>query len=131
MVDKTVADVKHLREGGFILIEGSPCRVDRVTVSTSGKHGHAKVRVDAIGLLDGTRRSIIKPAGESVDVPIVEKKRAQVVAVLGPEKVQLMDMETYDVFELDVPEERKKDVKQGEEIDYFTVVGIKTLKQLK
>jgi translation initiation factor 5A len=130
MADKTIADIKHLKEGGFVLLDGAPCRVDKVTISTSGKHGHAKVRLDAIGLFDGTRRSIIKPSHDSVEVPIVEKKEAQVVAVMG-DKVQLMDTQSYEVFELDVPAERKEDVRQGENIYYYTVLDIKTLKELK
>jgi translation initiation factor 5A len=131
VADKTTTDIKHLKEGGFVLLDGVPCKVDRVTISTSGKHGHAKVRLDAIGLFDGTRRSIIKPSHDTVEVPIVEKKEAQVVAVLGDNRVQLMDTQSYEVFEADVPEERKDDVRQGENIYYYTVLDVKTLKELK
>ena len=42
-----------------------------------------------------------------------------------------MDMETYEVFELDIPEEMRGQVQAGTEMNYFEVVGIKTLKQLK
>lgn len=42
-----------------------------------------------------------------------------------------MDLNDFSVFELDIPEKRKEEIKQGEEVDYFEVVGIKTLKQLK
>lgn len=124
-------DIKHLKEGGFVVIDGVPCKVDRVQVSTSGKHGHAKVRLEAIGLFDGVRKSIIKPAGDVVEVPIVEKKQAQVTAILGDSKAQLMDMASFEYFEVEIPEERKDDIRQGEEIYYYEVMGIKTLKQLK
>jgi translation initiation factor 5A len=125
-----VTTIKDLRENGFVLIDGAPCRVEKVQVSTSGKHGHAKVRIDAIGLLDGTRRSLVAPAHENVEVPIVLKKNAQVLAITG-NRAQLMDMDNYDQFELDMPEERKEDITAGGEIDYYEVVGIKTLKKLK
>jgi len=119
-----------LKPGGFVLIDDAPCRVEKVTISSSGKHGAAKARIEAIGLLDGRRRSIVKPAGESVDVPIINKKNAQVLAIVG-EKVQLMDMSDYSVFELPIPEEMKGKLKAGEEIPYFEVVGIKTIKPIK
>lgn len=125
-----VTTIKDLRENGFVTIDGVPCRVDKVQVSTSGKHGHAKVRLDAIGLLDNVRRSLVAPAHENVEVPIVLKKMAQVLAVTG-NKAQLMDMENYDQFELDIPENRTSDVVAGGEIDYYEVMGIRTLKQLK
>ncbi len=129
-MDKTTTEINHLKEGGFILIDDVPCKVDRVTISTSGKHGHSKVRVDAIGLMDGTRRSIIKPGGETVQVPIVEKKNGQVISIAG-NKAQIMDLTDFSVFELDIPPEKKDKVRQGEEIFYFTVGEIKTLKELK
>jgi translation initiation factor 5A len=129
-MEKTNTGIKNLKPNGFVMIDDAPCRVEKVHVSSSGKHGHSKVRVDAIGLLDDTRRSIIKPADDVVDIPIVVKKKAQVLAVVG-KKAQLMELSDYSNFELDIPEERKDDVKQGEEIDYYEVCDIKTLKQLK
>ena len=107
--------IKDLRENGFVLIDGVPCRVDKVQISTSGKHGHAKVRLEAIGLFDNTRRSLIAPAHENVEVPMVLKKMAQVLAVTGS-RAQLMDTENYDQFELDIPDERKGNVIAGGEI---------------
>ena len=129
-MEKTTVVIKQLKPNNFVLIEGVPCRVEKVTVSTSGKHGAAKARVEAIGLLDGRRRSIVKPADENVEVPIVLRKNAQVLAILG-EKVQLMDLGDYSVFELEIPEEMKGEIKPGEEIVYFEVAGVKTLKRIK
>jgi translation initiation factor 5A len=129
-LEKITTTIKELKPNGFVIIDGAPCRVERVDISKSGKHGAAKARVDAIGLLDDKRRSLVKPADDTVDVPIVTKKRAQVLAILG-DKAQIMDLSDYSVFELDIPEERKSAIKQGEEIDYFEVCDIRTLKVLK
>jgi translation initiation factor 5A len=129
-MQKTVAVIKDLKPNGFVIIDGAVCRVERVQVSTSGKHGHAKVRLDGIGLFDNTRRSIIAPSHENVEVPIVEKKRGQVISITGS-KSQIMDLTDYSVMEMDIPEERKDKIKQGEEIDYFEVLDVKTLKELK
>jgi translation initiation factor 5A len=72
-LDKTTASLKDLKPNGFVLIDDAPCRVEKVQVSSSGKHGAAKCRVDALGLLDNRRRSIVKPADDTIDVPIVTK----------------------------------------------------------
>lgn len=127
---KTSANISKLKSGGFILIDDIPCRVDKVQTSSSGKHGHAKVRVEAIGILDGRRRSIVKSSGKTVDVPIINKRMAQVLSIAG-DNAQLMDMQTYEVFELPIPEELKDTIQAGTEINYFEVVGKKTLKQIK
>ena len=127
---KTTANISKLKSGGFVLIDGVPCRVDKVQTSSSGKHGHAKVRVDAIGVLDGKRKSMVKPSGENVDVPIINRHIAQVLAIVG-DNAQLMDMKTYEVFELPIPEELRGTLESGKEINYFEIVGTKTLKQIK
>ena len=129
-MQKTIAIIKDLKPNGFVIIDGAVCRVERVQISTSGKHGHAKVRLDGIGLFDNTRRSVIAPSHENVEVPIVEKKRGQVVSITG-NKAQIMDLTDYSVMEMDIPEERKDKIRQGEEIDYFEVLDVKTLKELK
>lgn len=129
-MEKTTAAIKELKPGSFVLIEEAPCKVEKVLISVSGKHGAAKARVEAIGLLDNRRRSVVKPADEEIDVPIILKKRAQLLAIVG-NKAQLMDMETYEVFELDIPEELKGQVQAGTEMNYFEVADVRTLKQLK
>jgi len=129
-LEKTTTVIKNLKKGSFILIDDDPCRVESISSGKSGKHGASKTRVEGIGLFDGRRRSIVKPSGDKVDVPIINKKKAQVLAISG-NRVQLMDLSDYSMFELDIPEELKDKLNSGEEINYYELVGIRTLKQLK
>lgn len=126
----TRTGIKDLKPGSFVIIDDVPCRVEKVQVSTSGKHGASKVRIEAMGLLDDRRRSMIAPSHDEISVPIILKKQAQVLAVVG-NKAQLMDLTTYETIELDISEEIKDKVQPGGEIAYFEVIGIRTLKQLK
>lgn len=123
-------EIKDLKKGSYVSIDGVPCKVDEISISKSGKHGHAKVRVDAIGLLDGVRRSIVKPADARVEVPMVVKKKAQVLAIIG-NKAQLMSLDDYSMIELDIPEELQGKLKEGEEIFFFEIDSLRTLKQIK
>jgi len=129
-LEKTTTIIKNLKKGHYVLIDDVPCRVDSISSSKSGKHGASKTRVEAIGLLDGRRKSLVKPSGDSVDVPIVNRKKAQVLALVG-EKAQLMDLSDYSMFELEIPEELKGKLKSGEEVNYYELAGIRTLKPLK
>ena len=122
--------IKNLKKGDFVLIDNVPCKVESVSTSVSGKHGAAKTRVEAIGLFDKRRRSIVKPADEEVEVPLLLRKKAQVLAIIQ-DKVQLMDLETYETFELEIPEEKKGKFDVGDEIFYYEIMGIRTLKELK
>lgn len=95
-------DAGSLKEGSFVVIDEEPCKIVEVEKSKPGKHGSAKVRITAIGIFDGVKRSMVVPVDQKVDVPIIEKKVAQVISIT-PTGVQLMDLSSYEVFE--VPKE--------------------------
>ncbi|ADC64390.1 translation initiation factor eIF-5A [Ferroglobus placidus DSM 10642] len=119
---KEQVEVRQLREGGYIVIDDEPCEIVSISVSKPGKHGAAKARIDAIGIFDGQKRSIVQPVTAKVYVPIVERKRAQVINVTN-NIAQLMDLETYETFEIEVPESLKEKVKPGEEVIYIESLG--------
>ena len=112
---------KTMRPGRFILIDGVPCRVVNVETSAPGKHGSAKVRITAIGIFDGSKRTLLKPGDADVEAPMILKKRAQVVSVTD-KTAQLMDLETYETFELPIPEDIKN-IKAGGEVEIIESMG--------
>ncbi|MCD6573151.1 MAG: translation initiation factor IF-5A [Thermoplasmata archaeon] len=119
---KEVAEVRELKENRYIIIDNEPCKIVSITTSKPGKHGEAKARIDAIGVFDGQKRSVVFPVRHKVQIPVIDKRVAQVVAIMG-DKVQLMDMETYETFEMDIPDEFKDKLKEGEEIQYIQAMG--------
>jgi translation initiation factor 5A len=129
-MEKTTTIVKKLKPGSFVIIDDAACKVTNIVLSAPGKHGAVKARIEAVGLLDERKRSIVMPGDESIDVPIIAKRSAQVLALVG-ERVQLMNLTDYSVFELPIPEELKGKLKAGEEVSYYEVLGQRTLKPLK
>ncbi len=122
--------IKNLKPGKYCIIDGEPYKVLSMTTSVAGKHGGAKARLEAIGVFDNKKRSIVKPASYELDIPIVDKRNAQVVAMAG-ETAQLMDLETYDTFDAVVPEELKDQIKQGGEIQYWVLMGRKMIVSIR
>lgn len=119
-----VVEVKALKVGKFVMIDGEPCRIVGIQTAKTGKHGSAKARVEAIGLLDNQKRSFVRPVESKIDIPIIERKTAQVLAFMG-DVVQLMDLATYETFELPKPkpEEIEGVLVEGGEVDYLEAVG--------
>ena len=105
------------------------CSVSGTQTSRPGKHGHAKVRLQAIGLLDGKKREIVMPGHDQVDVPIIEKKNAQVLSVTS-DSCNVMDMETYETFDLDIPKDLKSEVHEGCVVLYWLIMDDKVIKQV-
>jgi len=42
-----------------------------------------------------------------------------------------MDLETYETFDMEIPEELKAEVKEGKEVLYWTIMGGRVIKQVK
>jgi translation initiation factor 5A len=117
-------DLGALRVGSYIIIDGEPCKIVNYTKSKPGKHGAAKARIVAIGVFDESKRTIVKPVSAQVEVPLIEKKTGQVIALL-PSAVQLMDLETYGMTEAPYPEdeELKSKLASGVEVEYWQILG--------
>ena len=114
--------VNEIGKGSFIIIDGVPCKVVDIETSAPGKHGSAKNRITAIGIFDGQKKTLLKPAHTDVEVPDIRKKRAQVVS-MTENSVQLMDLETYEMYDSAIPEELKKTIKAGAEVEVLEAMG--------
>lgn len=117
-------DLGELKVGSYIIIDGEPCKIVNYTKSKPGKHGAAKARIVAIGVFNEAKKTIVKPVSAQVDVPLIEKKTGQVIALL-PSAVQLMDLETYEMTEAPYPEdeELKSNLASGVEVEYWQILG--------
>jgi translation initiation factor 5A len=125
-MEKKIGTMKDLKVGRYVLIDGEPCRVVNAIHSKPGKHGGAKARIDAVGLFDDQKRNLMGPVSQNVDIPILDKKTAQVLNIVG-DKVHLMDMTTYETFELPLPEDLKGELNEGVEVLCMTCMGKKKI----
>lgn len=118
----------ELKEGNFIIVDGAPCIVRGVEISKTGKHGASKCRIEAIGLLDDKKRVFVKPGGDRLEVPLVEKKRGQVLTV--GEKASIMDIDSYETLEVVISSDVKDSVKEGVQVEYWDIEGAKIIKRV-
>ena len=119
-----------MKKGSYIVMDGHACKVTDTATSRPGKHGHAKVRITAVGLIDGKKRVEVMPGHDNVEVPVVDKRTAQVLSING-DMANVMDAESYETFDLQIPEELKPEVVEGCEVLYWVILDDKVMKQLK
>ena len=119
-----------IKPGNYIIMEGVACKAVDISTSKPGKHGSAKARIVSMGLIDNKKREMVCPASDSVEVPIVEKKNAQVLFVNG-DNANVMDQESYESFDMKIPEELQGQVREGVEILYWIILDEKVMKQVK
>jgi translation initiation factor 5A len=101
-----------------------------MNISRPGKHGHAKVNMFAVGILDGRKRNIVMPAHDNVEVPVIDKRNAQVLSIHG-DIANVMDAETYETFDLKIPEELKPELAEGMTVLYWVILADKVMKKIK
>lgn len=124
---KELAEVRTLRVNRYMIIDDEPCKIMSISTSKPGKHGEAKARIEAIGVFDGQKRSVVHPVKHKVHVPIIDKRSAQILSLLGSDTVQLMDLETYETFEMSIPDDLQGKLEPGSEILYLQALGKKKI----
>ncbi len=126
------SEAKSLKPGSYFLIEGEPCRVVSIEKSKPGKHGAAKANIVAVGFFDNRKRNVIMPADRMVDVPLIDKTSATVIADMG-ETYSLMDSETYETYEVPKPadEEIASKIELNAAVEVWNVMDIKIIVRVK
>jgi translation initiation factor 5A len=118
-----------VKAGTTIMVDKSPCTARGNDISKTGKHGASKCRIECIGILDGKKRIVAVPGHERFEVPLIEKKKGQILSVSG-ETANVMDSESFETLEIPVSEEVKQDAQEGKQIEYWIVDGIKIIKRV-
>ena len=116
------------RSGSTILIDNVACVVKSNDISKSGKHGHAKCRVEAVGIIDDKKRVLAVTGADRFEVPIILKNKAQVLNLIE-NGASIMNLESYETLEVKIIEELKGQIKENDNVEYWDVDGIKIIKR--
>lgn len=116
------------RVGTNIIVDGEPCTVKKIDVSKTGKHGHAKCRIEATSILSGSKKVFVIPGHDKLEVPIVNKRKGQVLS-LGSNTISLMDLENFETIDVACSEEIKQEVAENDTVEYWDVEGEKIIKR--
>jgi translation initiation factor 5A len=100
-------EVGNLKIGSYVVVDGVACTVKSIQISRPGKHGHAKSRIEAVAMMDG-----------------------QVISVTD-DSASIMDLKSFETFDLKIPKELKDDVKDGVNVIYWVILKDKVMKQVK
>ena len=126
-MDRKLVHATSLKVGGFVVFDDKACKVTSIEISKTGKHGHAKARIAAVCVTDGSKIIKMFPGHDKVDVPIIEKETAQVLSIAG-NTANVMDMKSYETFDLDIPDDIKDQLNEGDQINYWIILGQKVMR---
>jgi len=85
-----------------MMIKGHPCKVLSISVSKTGKHGHAKCNFIATDIFTGKKYEDMVPSTHGTTVPIVRREDWELIDIEGDE-VTLMDEGGNQKTDLNLP----------------------------
>jgi len=92
----------QIKKGGFIMIKGKPCKVLSISVSKTGKHGHAKCNFLATDIFTGKKLEDMVPSTHGTTVPVVVRADWEIIDIEGDE-LTLMDEGGNQKTDLNLP----------------------------
>lgn len=128
MVAKVI-EATEMRVGTFLMLDGVAHQVKKMDISKTGKHGHAKVRFEAVSVFTGKKKVMVIPGHDKFEVPMIDKRTGQVLSVSG-NTASIMDSENFESLDLEIPEELQGSVTEGSNIEYWDIEGSKLLKRV-
>jgi len=121
-----VIDATQARSGTTILVDGQACTVKSNDISKTGKHGAAKCRIEAIEIFSGKKKIVAVPGHQRFDVPLIEKKKAQVLNV-SETTASIMDLESYETIDVPFLDELKDQLAPEKQVEYWDIEGKKMI----
>ncbi|MEM4641513.1 MAG: translation initiation factor IF-5A [Candidatus Pacearchaeota archaeon] len=119
----------ELKPGTFILLEQEPCTVKSIDISKTGKHGASKCRIEAIGIFDNKKRIVVMPGSERLEIPLIEKKRAQVLSINKEKNMaSVMDLETFETFDIAI--DQGLEIEEKNNVEYWQFGNKKVIKRV-
>ncbi len=122
-----IINATGVRTGTNIILDGQSCTVKKIDISKTGKHGHAKCRIEAVGIISGQKKIMVMPGHERLEVPLIDKRKGQVLSVGS--KVSVMDLESYETLEIDAPDEIKSELQENSNVEYWDIEGQKIIRR--
>jgi len=123
------------------MIKGKPCKVLSISVSKTGKHGHAKCNFLATDIFTGKKLEDMVPSSHGTTVPVVVRNDWEIIDIGDDDELTLMDEggnQKTDVNLPSVPENMAQEIRdmwaEGENQVQVTVqaaVGIEQVVAFK
>lgn len=114
------------KPGTTIMVDGQACTVKSNDISKTGKHGASKCRMECVEIFSGKKKIVAVPGHDRFEVPMVEKKKAQILSV-GETTASVMDLESFETMDMPFMEEVKADLAPEKQVEYWDIEGKKAI----
>lgn len=124
-----VINATEAKVGTTILVDNEAYTVRSNDISKTGKHGASKCRIEAVGVFSDKKKVIAVPGHERFEVPMISKKKAQVLSVADT-TASVMDLESFETIDIAFAEELKDQIAPEQQVEYWDVEGKKMIRRI-
>ena len=130
------AELGSLKIGSYILLpvdnpNAEPCKIVEFDTSKPGKHGAAKARIVVVGIFDKKKYPHVSPVSAQIQIPLIDKRVGSIISKTES-TTQVMDSETFEVFDVSQIEDEVKDnVAQGQDVEYWKLMDRTIIVRIK
>eukprot|EP00940_MAST-03C_sp_MAST-3C-sp2_P001525 g1525.t1 len=94
----------EVKKGTHVMLKGHPCKTVEVSISKTGKHGHAKANITGIDVFTGKKYVEISPTSHNMTSPVMFRSEWMVTDIAMPAGgLTLMDQAGTQREDLDLP----------------------------
>lgn len=68
-----------MRKNGHCMLKGKPCKIVEISVSKTGKHGHAKCAITGVDIFSGKKYEDMCPSTHNMEVPNILRVEYQLL----------------------------------------------------
>ena len=122
-----IINATEARVGTSILLEGEPYTIKKIDISKTGKHGHSKCRIEAVGIINNQKKVFVIPGHDRFEIPMIDKRKGQVLS-LG-DQVSIMDLESFETLDVPCSEEIKSTLEVNSNVEYWDIEEKKIVKR--
>ena len=123
-----IINATEARVGTSILLEGEPYTIKKIDISKTGKHGHSKCRIEAVGIINNQKKVFVIPGHNRLEIPMIDKRKGQVLSK-GENTVSIMDLENFETLDVPCSEEIKSTLEVNSNVEYWDIEGKKMVKR--
>ena len=114
---------QELERGNYFIYNGEPVRVLRKEVIVVGTHSHSKLKIFFQGLREKGERTVTFQHSDRVERIDIIRKLGQVISKTK-NKVQVMDMISYETLDGNAPAEILNNLNEGDNVTFIQLNGI-------
>jgi len=123
-----IINATEARVGTNILLEGEPYTIKKMDISKTGKHGHSKCRIEAVGIINNQKKVFVVPGHNRLEIPMVDKRKGQVLST-AENTVSIMDLENFETLDVPCSDEIKSTLEPNSNVEYWDIEGKKIIKR--